>query len=110
MFQPELRTANRALWKKRTRSATERLIVPTDTGTHDIPVIPSSGVIHTPQLLKLSDIGDPEVLRQAGVQCVVENRSVGANFQDHVLGGMLFDLTPVVLSLDALHGEEYAKA
>ena len=44
-------------------------------------VIPSSGVIQTLQLLELSGIGDPEVLRQAGVQCVVENRSIGANFQ-----------------------------
>ncbi|KAF2793421.1 GMC oxidoreductase [Melanomma pulvis-pyrius CBS 109.77] len=73
-------------------------------------VVLSAGVIQTPQILELSGIGDPEVLRQAGVDCVIENSSVGANFQDHVLGGMLFDLKEGVLSLDALHGEEYAKA
>lgn len=34
----------------------------------------------------------------------------GANFQDHVLGGMLYDLADGVNSMDALHGEEYQKA
>lgn len=73
-------------------------------------VVLSSGVIQSPQLLELSGIGDPEILKNAGVECVVENRSVGANFQDHVLGGMLYDLADGVISLDALHGEEYQKA
>jgi choline dehydrogenase-like flavoprotein len=73
-------------------------------------VVLSAGVIQTPQLLELSGIGDPAILKQVGIDCTVENRSVGANFQDHVLGGMLFDLKEGVLSLDALHGEEYAKA
>jgi hypothetical protein len=44
------------------------------------------------------------------VQCSIENKSVGANFQDHLLGGILFNLKDGVLSLDALHDEEYAKA
>ena len=73
-------------------------------------VVLSAGVIQTPQLLELSGIGDPEVLEKAGVQCLLANKSVGANFQDHVLGGMLFDLAEGVESMDALHGEEYAKA
>jgi len=73
-------------------------------------VILSAGTIQTPQLLELSGIGNPDVLKEAGVQCSIENSSVGANFQDHVLGGMLFDCKEGVLSLDALHGEDYAKA
>lgn len=44
-------------------------------------VILSGGVINSPQLLELSGIGDPEVLKAAGVECVVENTRVGANFQ-----------------------------
>ena len=40
----------------------------------------------------------------------MENKGVGANFQDHVLGGILFDLKPGVESMDALHGEEFQKA
>lgn len=72
-------------------------------------VVLSAGVIQSPQLLELSGIGDPEVLKAAGVDCVVENRGVGANFQDHVLGGLLYYLKPDVTSLDALHGEEFMK-
>jgi choline dehydrogenase-like flavoprotein len=72
-------------------------------------VVLSAGVIQSPQLLELSGIGDPEVLKAAGVECVVENKGVGANFQDHVLGGLLYHLKPGVTSLDALHGEEFMK-
>lgn len=72
-------------------------------------VVLSTGVIQSPQLLELSGIGDPEVLEAAGVDVVVENKGVGANFQDHVLGGLLFDLKPGVDSMDALHGEEFMK-
>lgn len=73
-------------------------------------VILSGGVINSPQLLELSGIGDPEILQAAGVECKIENRSVGANYQDHVLGGMLYDLADGVQSMDAMHGDEYAKA
>ncbi|KAK7193436.1 alcohol oxidase [Paraphaeosphaeria sporulosa] len=73
-------------------------------------VVLSAGVIQTPQLLELSGIGDPDVLQKAGVKCAIENKSVGANFQDHVLGGMLFDLKDGIKSMDSLHGKDYAKA
>jgi choline dehydrogenase-like flavoprotein len=73
-------------------------------------VVLSTGVIQTPQLLELSGIGDPEVLKNAGIECKIENISVGENFQDHVLGGLLFDLKPGVASLDDLHGADFAKA
>ena len=45
-------------------------------------VIVSCGVIQSPQLLELSGIGDPEVLKAAGIACKVENLGVGNNFQD----------------------------
>ncbi|KAK5115741.1 hypothetical protein LTR62_000830 [Meristemomyces frigidus] len=73
-------------------------------------VVLSGGVINSPQLLELSGIGDPKVLEAAGVEVKVKNERVGANFQDHVLGGMLWNLKDGVQSLDSLHGEEYAKA
>ena len=73
-------------------------------------VVLSTGVIQTPQLLELSGVGDPDVLKAAGVDCVVENKSVGANFQDHVLGGLLFDLEKGIRSLDDLHTPDYAKS
>lgn len=73
-------------------------------------VILSGGTINSPQLLELSGIGDPEVLKAAGVECLVKNERVGANFQDHVLGGMLYDLADGVISMDSFHNEEYQKA
>jgi choline dehydrogenase-like flavoprotein len=73
-------------------------------------VVLSAGVIQSPQLLELSGIGDPEVLRAADVELKVENSRVGKNFQDHVLGGMVYDLADGLTSLDSLHGAEYAKA
>lgn len=48
-------------------------------------VIVSGGAIHSPAILELSGIGDPEVLRKAGVEPKIENKGVGENFQDHVL-------------------------
>lgn len=72
-------------------------------------IILSGGVINSPQLLELSGIGDPEVLNAAGVQCIVENKRVGANFQDHVLGGILYDLKDGIQSLDSLHNPEYQR-
>lgn len=73
-------------------------------------VVLSAGVIQSPQLLELSGIGDPDVLQAAGIQVKIANKSVGANFQDHVLGGMLYDLAEGVNSMDSLHGAKYAKA
>lgn len=48
-------------------------------------VLVAGGAIQSPQILELSGIGDPEVLKAAGVECKIENKSVGNNFQDHVL-------------------------
>lgn len=73
-------------------------------------VVLSAGVIQTPQILELSGIGDPEILERAGIPCIVENKGVGANFQDHVLGGLLYDLKPGIDSMDALRGDEFLKA
>lgn len=73
-------------------------------------VVLSAGVIQTPQLLELSGIGDPAVLERAGIPCIVENKGVGANFQDHVLGGLLYDLKPGIDSMDALRDADFLKA
>lgn len=72
-------------------------------------VVLSAGTIQTPQVLELSGIGDPAILAKAGVECHVENKRVGANFQDHVLGGMMWDLKEGITGFDSLHGKEFAK-
>lgn len=59
------------------------------SSTHSVKasreIIVSAGTIQSPQILELSGIGDPEVLKKAGVECKIKNTAVGANFQDHVL-------------------------
>jgi choline dehydrogenase-like flavoprotein len=65
-------------------------------------VIVCGGVIQSPQILELSGIGDPDVLHAAGVQCIVENRAVGNNLQDHCMSGFIWEVTPGVVTLDTL--------
>jgi len=73
-------------------------------------VILSAGTVQSPQLLELSGIGDRAILEQAGVQCIVDSPSCGANFEDHVLTGIGYDLKEGVISMDELQNEEYAAA
>ena len=66
-------------------------------------VILSAGSISSPQVLELSGIGDPAILAKVGIETVVENPDVGANFQDHLLTGISYNLAQNTTSLDALH-------
>ena len=69
-------------------------------------VILCGGVINSPQLLELSGIGDPDVLTAAGIDCKIELPSVGSNFQDHVIAGTGYELTPGTASLDSIHNPQ----
>ncbi|KAL8733573.1 MAG: hypothetical protein Q9166_001981 [cf. Caloplaca sp. 2 TL-2023] len=51
-------------------------------------VILAAGVFQTPQLLELSGIGDSELLRQLGIEVVLDNKNVGENLQDHAMTGL----------------------
>ena len=59
-------------------------------------VILSGGAVNSPQLLELSGIGDPEVLRAAGIDVAVAAPGVGANLQDHYVVSMAYRLTNCV--------------
>ena len=48
-------------------------------------VILCGGVINSPQLLMLSGIGEPQQLRQHGIDTLVELPGVGRNLQDHIV-------------------------
>ena len=65
-------------------------------------VIVCGGTIKSPQILELSGIGDPSVLKAAGVECKVENVGVGANCQDHSLSIVMFEAQPGVATADTL--------
>ncbi|KGO40821.1 Glucose-methanol-choline oxidoreductase [Penicillium expansum] len=66
-------------------------------------IIVSGGTIQSPQILELSGIGDPEVLKAAGVECKVANSGVGANVLDHGLTLYIAEVQPGVLTQDTLH-------
>ncbi len=59
-------------------------------------VILSGGAVNSPQLLELSGIGDPEVLRAAGIDVRVAAPGVGTNLQDHYVVSMQYRLTNCV--------------
>ncbi|MEM6625930.1 MAG: GMC oxidoreductase, partial [Pseudomonadota bacterium] len=65
-------------------------------------VILAGGAINTPQLLELSGIGRPEVLKAAGVGVRVEANGVGENLQDHYVVGTRYRLKPGVISVNEL--------
>jgi 4-pyridoxate dehydrogenase len=54
-------------------------------------VILCGGAINTPQLLMLSGVGDPDHLRDKGIDPVVPLRFVGRNLQDHYATGLLHE-------------------
>jgi choline dehydrogenase-like flavoprotein len=47
-------------------------------------VIVSAGAYHTPQVLKLSGIGDRAELEKHGIKTILENPEVGKNLRDHL--------------------------
>ena len=61
-------------------------------------VIVACGTVQSPQILEVSGIGDPDVLKAAGVECKIENRAVGANLQDHSLSVRIVRDNPFQIS------------
>jgi choline dehydrogenase-like flavoprotein len=66
-------------------------------------VVISCGSIQTPQILELSGIGDPEVLKAAGIECKIENKAIGNNLQDHVLTWNTWEVTPGNPTLEVIY-------
>ncbi|PPQ71985.1 hypothetical protein CVT26_007141 [Gymnopilus dilepis] len=56
-------------------------------------VILSAGSIGTPQILKLSGIGDPAELGPLKINTIINNPSVGANLSDHTLLPNIFTVS-----------------
>lgn len=65
-------------------------------------VVISAGTINSPQILELSGIGNPEVLKAAGLECKVVNPGVGENVQDHAMTISTLEVQPGVITLDTL--------
>lgn len=56
-------------------------------------VILAAGAVHTPQILQLSGIGPEQVLQAAGIDVRLDVPAVGANFQDHPVMYLTWNLT-----------------
>ena len=54
------------------------------TARADREVILSAGAVASPQLLELSGIGNPEILKQFGIEVRHALPAVGENFRDHI--------------------------
>jgi choline dehydrogenase len=65
-------------------------------------VIVAAGAIRSPQLLELSGIGDPAVLRALGVPVVLARAAVGENLQDHLMPRVTFETNRPVTINDML--------
>lgn len=57
----------------------------------DREIILSGGVINSPQLLMLSGIGNPERLKEHGIETVIDSKGVGQNLQDHLSVGVEYE-------------------
>jgi len=53
------------------------------TATSDCEVILAAGALQSPQLLQLSGIGPPEILKKYNIKVLVDSSEVGRNLQDH---------------------------
>jgi choline dehydrogenase len=65
-------------------------------------VILAGGAINSPQLLQLSGIGPPALLRAHGVDVAVDLPGVGENLQDHFVTGLTYRLKPGTISINEL--------
>lgn len=73
-------------------------------------VIVSGGPINSPQILELSGIGNPEILQAAGIETKVNNKTVGENFQDHVVVATAYETAPGHPTLDSIANPEVLQA
>lgn len=61
-------------------------------------VVICAGSVQSPQLLELSGIGSPEILRKAGIAVKISNENVGENLQDHISMPSKIDYTEKLLT------------
>ncbi|KAI1371246.1 GMC oxidoreductase [Hypoxylon crocopeplum] len=64
-------------------------------------VILSAGSVQSPQLLELSGIGNPQILKDAGVEVKVPNPNVGENLQDHLMAVSVFEVDSSVRTMES---------
>ncbi|KIW91543.1 uncharacterized protein Z519_07509 [Cladophialophora bantiana CBS 173.52] len=73
-------------------------------------VIVCGGTINSPQILEMSGIGNPDILKAAGVECLVNLPSVGENYQDHAATAIIYTLADGQMSADSIYKPEVMAA
>ncbi|RYP50158.1 hypothetical protein DL768_004275 [Monosporascus sp. mg162] len=74
----------------------------TKTASARKEVILSAGTFHSPKILELSGIGNPDLLSSLNIPVVIANKYVGENLQDHPLSGLSFEVKDGVKTIDDL--------
>ncbi|KAG1727481.1 alcohol oxidase [Suillus paluster] len=81
--------------------------------TYKVPVrrevIISTGALQTPQLLELSGIGNPDLLRRLNIPVKIDLPGVGENFQDHFAVSMGAELKGSHETVDDLNLETFSQ-
>jgi choline dehydrogenase len=65
-------------------------------------VILSGGAVNSPQILEVNGIGDPDVLKAAGIEVRHALPGVGTNCQDHYVVAVQYRLKPGTISVNEL--------
>ncbi|KAI9776437.1 MAG: hypothetical protein M1816_005319 [Peltula sp. TS41687] len=65
-------------------------------------VIVSAGSVQSPQLLELSGIGNPAILKNEGITVKIDNPNVGENLQEHMMTAMIYEILPSIITPDDL--------
>jgi choline dehydrogenase-like flavoprotein len=73
-------------------------------------VIICAGSVQSPQILELSGIGNPDILRSAGVETRVPSPFVGENLQDHIMAASIYEVDPSLPNPDDLKADPGAAA
>lgn len=73
-------------------------------------VIVCAGSVQSPQILELSGIGNPDVLKKAGIETVVSSPFVGENLQDHIMAASIYEVDSSLPNPDDLKTDPGAAA
>ncbi|NUU42603.1 GMC family oxidoreductase [Tardiphaga robiniae] len=77
---------------------------------HSRETILSAGAVQTPQILELSGIGDPVVLKKAGIDVLHALPGVGANYADHFCTRMNWRINQPITLNEQTRGLPLARA
>ncbi|KZV81339.1 alcohol oxidase [Exidia glandulosa HHB12029] len=73
-------------------------------------VVLSAGAVQSPQLLELSGIGNKTLLETLGITPLVDNPSVGENYQEHMHAQQVFEVPESMITWDVLSDPAVAAA